>query len=466
MEPRAFPPDAVRDDFVPREDYVDPAFARHEADNLWPRVWQIACRLEEIPNVGDYVTYDILDDSIIVVRSGADEVRAWHNACPHRGNQLVQGCGNEKQFVCSFHGWRFRLDGRCLKVIDRDDWGGCLSDEDTRLSAVRVGTWGGWVWINMDPDCQPLEDFLEPMRSHCDKFEFEKLRFAWYKSTIVEANWKTVTEAFTEFYHVQTTHAQMLPYTDDYSMSRAMGRHGWISYDSGSGVPLGRSPRLPPKDEPDFRALVLEYAEQFKDNLKALQPDRAYAATQRLRDEVPADAPPEEVLGKWFGFIREAADREGSGWPEELTPEYVAASGFDWHVFPNTVFLHSPESVLWYRMRPNGKDPESCLFDIWSLERFAPGKEPRVEREFVPDWRSSEWPLIYKQDLENIPKIQKGMRSRGFRGARPSPVQERAISNFHRVLRRFMQDPHADDALGPEPLVRGRPTGEPAQDPS
>jgi hypothetical protein len=319
---------------------------------------------------------------------------------------------------------------------------------------VQVGIWGGWVWINMDPDCQPFEEFLEPMKSHCDKFEFENMRFAWYKTTIVAANWKTVCGAFTEFYHVQTTHAQMLPYTDDYSMSRGMGRHGWISYDSGSGVPLGRSPRLPPKEEPDYRRLVLEYAEQFKDTLNALQPDRAYAATQRLREEVAADAAPMEVLTRWSEFVREAADAEGSGWPEGLTPEYIAASGFDWHVIPNTIFLHTPEAGLWYRMRPNGSDPESCLFDIWSLERFAPGKEPPLKREFIADWQTADWPLIYLQDLENIPRIQKGMRSRGFTGSRPSPVQERAITNFHRVLRRFMIDPHTDDNLGPEPLKR------------
>jgi hypothetical protein len=101
-------------------------------------------------------------------------------------------------------------------------------------------------------------------------------------------------------------------------------------------------------------------------------------------------------------------------------------------------------------MRPHAEDPEKCLLDIWSLERFPEGQAPEVEREFYEDWREGEWPLIYTQDFANIPRVQKGMRSRGFKGARPSPMQERAISNFHRVLRRFMQDPHADDALGPE----------------
>jgi phenylpropionate dioxygenase-like ring-hydroxylating dioxygenase large terminal subunit len=66
---RQFPPEEVRDDFVPKEDYLDPDFARAEAERLWPKVWQLACRLEELPSVGSYVTYDILKDSIIVVRT-------------------------------------------------------------------------------------------------------------------------------------------------------------------------------------------------------------------------------------------------------------------------------------------------------------------------------------------------------------------------------------------------------------
>jgi hypothetical protein len=271
---------------------------------------------------------------------------------------------------------------------------------------------------------------------------------------VVPANWKTTMGAFTEFYHVQTTHAQMLTYTQDYSISRAMGRHGWISYAGGSGLPVGRSPRLPPQEQPDFREYLFEYAEQFKDHLGAMQTDRAYRATQRLRTEVAADAAPEDVLGKWGQFIYEAALAEGAGWPEDLTPEYMADSGFDWHVFPNTAFLHpAVEAVLWYRFRPYGDDHERCLFDIWSLERFAPGTEPVVQHQHFEDWRDGDFPLIFEQDFLNVPKVHRGMKSRAFKASRTSPVQERAVSHFHRTLRRFIEDPHADDQLQPEPLV-------------
>ena len=450
MAATRFPPEAIRDDFVPREDYFDPEFARCEAENLWPKVWQMACRLEEIPAVGDFVTYEILTDSIIVVRTGENEVQAFHNSCPHRGTQLTMGHGHVARFVCPFHGWSFALDGECLDIVDEGDWGGRLCKADAHLAPVKVGTWGGWAWINMDPDCQPLMDFLEPMASRLAPFELEKLRYAWRRTTVVPANWKTVVEAFNEFYHVQTTHSQMLVYTLDYSTSQELGRHSTISYATSAGMPIGRSPRLPPKDEPDFRNYIFEYARQFKHDLKAMQTERAYQAAQRLRTELAADAAPEEVLARWAGMIYEAAMEAGAGWPEALTPEAMADAGFDVHIFPNFVLLPpAVEAMLGYRMRPNGEDPESCILDIWSLERFPPGQAPVVKREFVGDLRDDSWPLILRQDFQNLPRVQRGMRSRAFKGARTNPLQERAIVNFHRALRRFMEDPHADDALGP-----------------
>ena len=149
-----------------------------------------------------------------------------------------------------------------------------------------------------------------------------------------------------------------------------------------------------------------------------------------------------------------SGDRIGAGWPENLTPEYIADSGFDWHVFPNTAFLHPAiEAVLWYRFRPLGDDHTQSLFEVWSLERFPPGEEPAVERQHFDDWREGDFPLIFRQDFLNIPRVQRGMKSRAFKGSRTSPVQERAVSNFHRVLRRYLEDPHADDGLEPEPMV-------------
>src|SRR3546814_6438776 len=98
-----------------------------------------------------------LDESIIVVRSSETDIKAFHNVCPHRGRQLTEGCGRTKMFKCRFHGWEFDLDGNNTLVIDRKDFGPELTDDRIRLKPVKVDTWAGFVFINMDPDCESLD---------------------------------------------------------------------------------------------------------------------------------------------------------------------------------------------------------------------------------------------------------------------------------------------------------------------
>jgi len=200
---------SVRDDFVPKEDYISADVLRLENEQLWPRVWQIACRLEEIPNVGDFVTYDIADESILVVRASTRDIKAHYNVCQHRGRQLKEGCGNTGDSIfCRFHGWRYHLDGSVARVREREDWAGChgFQDENLRLKEVKLETWGGWVFVNMDPAATRLHDYLKPVPEILDPFLFEDLRFNWYKTLIFPCNWKTAIDAFTEGYHTEATH--------------------------------------------------------------------------------------------------------------------------------------------------------------------------------------------------------------------------------------------------------------------
>src|SRR5579862_9190891 len=87
---------AVRPDFVPADHYLSSDFLRREKERLWTKVWQIACREEELPKVGNFITYDIMDESIVVVRTAPNELKALHNVCKHRGRRLVDGSGQIK----------------------------------------------------------------------------------------------------------------------------------------------------------------------------------------------------------------------------------------------------------------------------------------------------------------------------------------------------------------------------------
>jgi len=428
----------VRDDFVPASDYTSREFAQLERDRLWPRVWQLACREEDIPEAGDFYTYDILDDSIIVLRAPSGEVKAFHNVCPHRGNRLTSGMGHVKRFRCTFHGWQFGLDGEAEEIVDRDDWGTCLTKEDTSLVPVKVGQWGGWIYINMDPDCEPFEQFMEPALSVHAPLKMEGLRYHWFKSAVVPCNWKTVLGMFNEAYHLQATHSQMLPYWDDYTASYARGRHSTFRYEETlpPGLPskrLGKNPA-----EVDMRVGLSDY---IKDMDKTLQTSEAVLmvdAVDRLVEEVPRDADPLEILTKLAEFTMEDLAARGIESPV-LTPEQLADVGSDWHVFPNHIMISSPNACLAYRARPNGDDPDSAIWDVMSLLRYPEGQEPDVEREWCNDLADEEaWPKVLRQDFENMVGVQQGMKSRAFKGARTNPKQEVPISHFHRTLREFM----------------------------
>ena len=221
------------------EAFTSREYAREEGDKIWAKVWQHAGRVEEIPEVGNFITYDVLDDSIIIVRDTPDTLKAFYNVCSHRGRQLVDkpegghsACGKKQNFVCGYHGWTYNLEGKCTRILDKDDWKGALNDARTHLNEIKVDTWGGWVWINMDPDCVPLREYLEPAAGLLDQFEFEEMRYHWRQWIVFDCNWKTALEAFMEPYHVEGTHPQLCVYGDFYAWSKAQGLHGHDGFDS------------------------------------------------------------------------------------------------------------------------------------------------------------------------------------------------------------------------------------------
>ena len=158
------------------EAYISPEYARAERDRLWRKVWLQAGRVEEVAEVGQFITYEILDDSVIIVRSSEHQINAFHNVCPHRGRRLVDvpagkrnASGKKQNFFCNYHGWRFDLNGDNNQIPLVEDWQGAL-DGCSDLSPVKMDVWGGWIWINLDPDCEPLLDYLAPAAALLDPF--------------------------------------------------------------------------------------------------------------------------------------------------------------------------------------------------------------------------------------------------------------------------------------------------------
>jgi len=421
------------DGFLPKERYTTTEFTDWELERLWPRVWQIAGRVEELGAPGDFVEYAVGDDSIVVVRTQTGDLAAFHNACRHRGTRLADGWGAfaNGEIRCPYHAWTYALDGRLVHVPDREEFAGL--PDDLALRSVQVDVWGGFVFVNMDLDAEPLLDFLDPLPAMLAPYRFDELRFRSYLTTILPANWKTVMDAFNESYHVQGAHAQILPWTDDTSIAyEQFERHAHYGRLPGARRELRPSPRLGlAPDEYDegeiLGAMVAGLGGAF------LGEERA--AVAELRESGPPEG--STLLGAYQERRMTLLAERGfdvSG----LTPDLMTSAD-DVFCFPNVVGPVYPGSALLFRVRPNGRDPHSAIKDTWVLEWPRPGEAWQMpERRFYADWHERKWGEITEQDYTNLANVQRGMRSRGFDGSRLASKQESNVLHMHRVVDRYL----------------------------
>jgi len=415
-------------DRVPKERYVDPDFFRLEAERLWLRVWQMACRLEEIPQPRDFVEYEILDQSIVVVRTDDMGVRAFQNACRHRGVRVAVGRGTcENGFVCPFHGWRYGPEGANTFVSRKKTFAEHnVQPEDLDLVPVRCEVWGGCAWINLDNDAPALRECVEPAASTLDEWKVESLRTEWWHACRLPVNWKLAIEAFIESYHVVKAHPQLVIPT----------RHGLrdgASFD----------PRA-------FVDADIQYLRAMSEGMAGMVHANDLRIAEGLRDiELPAE--PAAATATWNRALNDAVmswhrDR-GADMPDLNELDAHGRNQEFYQCFPHYFVLPMYSSASSYRFRPLG--PEETLMEIWSLTRYPEGTER--EKPTQPEvWECDDprWPPIPAQDFSNLPRQQRGLHATGFEYMRLSSGLEGHISNFERTIDGFLAGlPH--DALLP-----------------
>ena len=425
------------------EAYTSVEYARAERDKLWRKVWQQVGRIEEIPEVGNYLAYEIHDDSILIVRTAADTLKAYHNVCPHRGRRLVdipegakQGCGRKTAFTCGFHGWRFNLEGENTHIPHKDDWCGTLTPENTHLGEVKVDTWGGWVWINMDPSSESLREYLDPAADLLEPFELQNMRYRWRKWGIFDCNWKVAMEAFNETYHVATTHPEFNKYGEFRGWARAQGKHSNIGYEAPKSMDQNQAGKLRVGTGADPRLSTAEMQMYTWQKANTNTTQTMVDAAQRLKDELPEGTPAGEVLMHWLKSARADDAARGVIWPI-VDPAHVGKSGTAWQIFPNFQIGHAVNNALCYSARPYGDDPNKCIFEAAVYELFPKGQEPKTEWVFSPATEEA-WCYVLGQDFSNMAAMQKGMKSAGFKGTKPNPYMERSTVNLHFNLAKYM----------------------------
>jgi phenylpropionate dioxygenase-like ring-hydroxylating dioxygenase large terminal subunit len=421
------------DGFVPKDRYVSRAFLDLEMERLWPRVWQIACREEEVPSPGDFVVYEIGEQSVLVVRTADGRLSAHHNACLHRGTRLASGAGSfpNGEIRCRYHAWRYGFDGSLLHVVDEHEFDAL--PPDLCLAPVQLDTWGGFVFVNFDRDAEPLLDFLYPIPTLLDAYHLERMRFRYYQSTVLPANWKSVVDAFNEAYHVQGTHPQILPWTDDVSIAyEQLGIHSHYGRLPEARRALCPSPRLGLQpddyDEGEILAgLVAGLGRVFLGEEMAIVDELRAAPNNGDRN----------LLVEYQERRRALLEQRGLDVSGLSLDQMTSAD--DVFIFPNFVGPIYPGSAVVFRVRPNGLDPDTSIKDTWTLEWPRPDQDPRKwERRFYPDWRDKDWGEITNQDYSNMLEVQTGMKSAGFTGSRLNPRQESNVLHMHRVIDQYL----------------------------
>lgn len=194
---------------LPRDVYFSHEWYEREVETIFRKGWLVATREEEIPDPGDYVRLDIIDEPLIILRDEDRAIQALSASCRHRGSELLTGKGNCKKITCPYHAWTYSLKGRLLATPSMQ--GAQDFDKSAHgLPSVRAETWAGFVFINFDDNAVPLLDSLGSLVDRLAPYRMEDMVVTKKWENRFNANWKIWVENSREGYHVRTVHRESL----------------------------------------------------------------------------------------------------------------------------------------------------------------------------------------------------------------------------------------------------------------
>jgi phenylpropionate dioxygenase-like ring-hydroxylating dioxygenase large terminal subunit len=425
----------LRGDPITGDRYWSKEFAQKEWDHMWTRIWHIAGRTAELEEPGDYIVHDFMHESVICVRQEDGGIKAFYNACGHRGQRLVwNNASVSAGFQCPYHGWLWGKDGVLRHAQDPHDFPQGDPCGKLKLRELRCDVWGGFVWYTMSEDAPGLMEFLDPIPEVYKNYPMETaVRVLWMKIEL-NTNWKFATDNFSESYHTRTAHPQVPPWIDqDVDTSRHEmypGGHGRtvqpmrpsLSDRLPEGMPhpfdfILRQWDVDPESYPDFETKTMQGWLDLKAAKRRLWRERGYLHYEHMNDEELTDSP-HTVL------------------------------------FPNVTLSYLPDNLILFRTEPHPDDPNKCTFDLWCMaypvageemvESIMAGPKPLAEAEYehrvfdngrgIPELEGQ---IVY-QDMMLAEGQQRGMHSRGYVDAYLTG-QETRVRFFHEVLNDYLE---------------------------
>lgn len=202
--------DPARAATLPARWYTHPEFLELEKERIFWRSWQPVGRVETVARAGDFFACEVAGERVLVARGADGELRAFSNTCRHRAGAVAEGRGNQRLFVCRYHGWTYDLAG-CLTGAREMDGAVDFDRAKYCLPPIAVATWGGFVFVNLARDAAPLSDWFGDIAAqvHAAGFEPERLTLVERREWIVNCNWKVYADNYLEGYHIPIAHPEL-----------------------------------------------------------------------------------------------------------------------------------------------------------------------------------------------------------------------------------------------------------------
>ena len=329
--------------------YLSADYHDLEVAKLWPKVWQVACREEDLPELGDSLVYDITSYSFLVVRA-ENGIKAFYNSCLHRGRALAT-CAKKRRsdIKCPFHGFTWNLDGSFREAPCQWDFPHFRPKENS-LPEVRVGLWGGFVFINMDENAPSLEDYLGVLPAHFQRWPIENYVKIIHVQKILPVNWKVGVEAFIESYHSVQTHPQIERFLASANSQYDILDEHISRTITAMGIASPHLKHLDLSEEDIIEPLLAAMPTQGADEGRVLP--KGKTAREHMAD----------LNRHSHGIVA------GEDYSDRTDSEMVDCILYS--VFPNFAPWAGLNGNIIYLHRPNGDDHNSSIMEIMILGRY------------------------------------------------------------------------------------------------
>jgi phenylpropionate dioxygenase-like ring-hydroxylating dioxygenase large terminal subunit len=423
-----------------KERYVAPDWMERERTALWATSWLVAGVARDVRSPGQFITFEIGAESIMIARGTDGRLRAMHNACTHRGTRLVtEPMGVLRKFVCPYHAWVYGLDGALESVPGAARFSNGVPKDKLALRPVEVEEALGLVFVRLTPGPLSLAEFLATLHEAIDAYRLDLMDVTNDQTVSHLCNWKAIIDNFAELYHVPFLHPIHRRMFECATAPIGLFDHGHtVVYVEGGVTDSG----FPASDIPsDMQAMQLEAVgldpAAFRGRVSEIRP-----ALQRAK--------------------RALAQKQGLAYDGFSDAQLTDVWQFN--LFPNVILSVTPESAWLMRSRPDAADPGRSMFDMITLVRFHGSESPggaagdpsearigthfrlngQLPADYVRPPRDSfthedilagrkTMTVTIDEDISLLGRVQQGMASQGFRSVWLSD-EECRVQHFHDAL--------------------------------